>query len=58
MDKLNLVLKSFEETGEPLKGGEVAQKTGIDKNEVSKHIKTLIANGKIYSPKRCFYQVK
>ncbi|MCG8701256.1 MAG: helix-turn-helix domain-containing protein [Bacteroidales bacterium] len=58
MDNLNLVLKTFEETGEPLKGGEVAQKTGIDKNEVSKHIKTLIANGKIYSPKRCFYQVK
>lgn len=41
-----------------MKAGEVAEKTGIDKKEVDKVIKKLVAEGKVVSPKRCFYEAK
>ena len=31
---------------------------GIDKDEAGKVIKQLAKEGKIYSPKRCFYDIK
>lgn len=40
-----------------LKGGEIAEKLGADKKEVDKAIKSLIAAGKVNSPKRCYYGV-
>lgn len=42
----------------PMKAGEVAAATGIDKKEVDKIIKKLVAEGKVDSPKRCFYGIK
>lgn len=41
-----------------LKSGEVAEKTGIDKKEVDKIIKKLVTEGKVESPKRCYYAAK
>lgn len=41
-----------------MKAGEVAEQTGIDKKEVDKVIKKLVTEGKVISPKRCFYQAK
>ncbi|WIF95902.1 MarR family transcriptional regulator [Caminicella sporogenes] len=58
MEKKELVLKTFEEAGKPLKTGEVAEISGLDKNEVSKIIKELKSEEKIYSPKRCYYDIK
>ncbi|BDU51138.1 HTH domain-containing protein [Haliovirga abyssi] len=58
MDIVELVLKTLDESEEPLKGGEIAEKTGIDKKEVDKAIKKLKKEEKIFSPKRCFYSVK
>lgn len=40
----------------PMKAGEVAEATGIDKKEVDKIIKKLAKEGKVTSPKRCFYE--
>lgn len=40
----------------PMKAGEVAEATGIDKKEVDKMIKKLVAEGKVTSPKRCYYE--
>lgn len=57
MDKKEKILKAFEEANGPLKPGDVATSTGIDKGEVSKIIKDLKNEGKIISPKRCFYSV-
>lgn len=45
-------------TGIPLKSGEIADKTGLDKKEVDKAIKQLLAEDKIVSPRRCFYGIK
>lgn len=38
-----------------LKAGEVAEKLGADKKEVEKAIKSLVKEGKVNSPKRCYY---
>jgi hypothetical protein len=38
-----------------MKGGEIAEATGVDKKEVDKLIKKLVAEGKVDSPVRCFY---
>ncbi len=49
------VLKALKDSAEPLKGGEIAEATGVDKKEVDKAIKKLKADGLIDSPKRCYY---
>lgn len=46
---------AFKEAGKPLKAGEVAEITGIDKPLVSKIIKSLQKEDKLTSPKRCYY---
>ena len=55
IDKVLEILKS---SSEPLKAGEIAEKAGIDKKEVDKAIKSLKAEEKIESTKRCYYSAK
>lgn len=57
MDTKDIVLKTLSEAGNPLKSGEIAELAGIDKKDVDKSIKDLKAEGKIISPKRCYYSV-
>lgn len=40
----------------PMKAGDVAAATGLDKADVDKIIKKLVKEGKVVSPKRCYYQ--
>ncbi len=47
--------KILEALARPMKAGEVAEATGIDKKEVEKIIKKLVREGKVESPKRCYY---
>ena len=54
-DKVHTVLTAMENAGKPLGPGNIAELTGIDKNEVSKIINSLKISGKIISPKRCFW---
>ncbi|WP_293446293.1 MarR family transcriptional regulator [Persephonella sp.] len=49
------VLDAMKRAGKPLKTGEIAELTGLDKKEVEKVIKKLKKEGKIESPKRCYY---
>ena len=39
---------------QPMKTGEVAEATGIEKKEGEKIIKKLVKEGKVESPKRCY----
>jgi transcription initiation factor TFIIIB Brf1 subunit/transcription initiation factor TFIIB len=55
METKELVFNAIEKAGKPVKGGEIADATGIDKKEIDKAIKKLVAEGKINSPVRCFY---
>lgn len=57
MENSEIILKTLRENG-ALKPGEIAEKTGIAKPEVDKIIKKLKSEEKVYSPKRCFYDVK
>lgn len=58
MDNKEKVLAAMKKSGKPLKGGEIAELTGIDKKEVDKAIKGLVTEGKVVSPQRCFYAPK
>ena len=57
MENKEKVLKVFKDAGKPLRPGDIADATGIDKNDVSKIIKDLKNERKLTSPKRCFYSV-
>ncbi|HCT71583.1 hypothetical protein SDC9_18039 [bioreactor metagenome] len=58
MDTAETILKAMADAGKPLKGGEIAEITGIDKKEVDKAIKKLKTEEKIVSPKVCYYEPK
>ncbi len=58
MDKKELVLKVMMDADKPLKSGEIAELSKIPKGEVSKIINALKKEGKIESPKRCYYAPK
>ncbi len=52
------VLKTLQSAGKPLKAGEIAEASGLDKKEVDKAMKILKAEDKIVSPVRCFWEPK
>jgi hypothetical protein len=54
-DKKNVVLKAMQDAGKPVRPGDVAKTTGIEGKEVSKLIQELKKDGKVMSPKRCFW---
>ena len=50
------VLTAMKKAGKPVRPGEVAKMIGADSKEVSKAISELKKQGKIISPKRCYYE--
>lgn len=50
------IVKALAEKG-AMKAGEIAAAAGVAKEEVDKAIKKLMKDGKICSPKRCYYDV-
>ncbi len=58
MESKELILKAFKDSGKPLKTGEIVEISGVDKKETSKIIKELKEKEVIYSPKRCYYDIK
>ena len=55
MESKEAIIKAMEKAGKPMKGGEIADASGVDKKEVDKLIKKLVVEGKVDSPVRCFY---
>jgi len=49
------VLETMKDMGKPVRPGEVAKALGVESKEVSKAIKELKKEGKVHSPKRCYY---
>ncbi len=49
------VLQAMIDAGKPMRPGEVAKALGIESKEVSKALKVLRKDGKVHSPKRCYY---
>ncbi|MFX1444203.1 MAG: transcriptional regulator [Promethearchaeota archaeon] len=52
------VLETFKNSNKPLRPGDIAKAIGIESKEVSKIIKELREEGKVHSPKRCYYALK
>jgi len=58
MEATDKVIKTLKDAGKPMKAGEIADASGIDKKVVEKAIKKLVADSKLHSPMRCFYDIK
>lgn len=58
MDIDKVVLDLLKKNAKPMKAGEIAEASGIDKKEVDKAIKKLKTEDKINSPKACYYDIK
>ncbi len=52
------ILAAMKKAGEPLNAGKITDLSGLDRKEVDKAMKTLKADGKIVSPKRCLWEPK
>jgi predicted transcriptional regulator len=52
------VIDVFKALDKPLRPGDIAKELGIESKEVSKIIKELREEEKVYSPKRCYYALK
>jgi predicted transcriptional regulator len=50
------VLSAMKKAGKPVRPGDVAKMIGEDSKAVSKAISELKKQGKVMSPKRCYYQ--
>ena len=50
------ILKALQEKG-AMRPGDIAAAAGVEKAEADKAIKKLVKEGKVYSPKRCFYDI-
>jgi CRP-like cAMP-binding protein len=54
-NKEQKVLTAMKKAGKPVRPGDVAKMTGLNSKEVSKVIGDLKKQGKVSSPKRCYY---
>ena len=50
------VLDAMKKAGKPVRPGGVTKMIGEDSKDVSKIINKLKKNGKVVSPKRCYYE--
>ncbi len=58
MDTNEKVMLTLKKAGKELKAAEIAEMSGLDKKDVDKAIKKLTADGKVHSPKRCYFSIK
>ncbi len=56
MEATEQVLEVMKKAGQPLNAGKIAELSGLDRKEVDKAMKKLNVEGKIVSPKRCYWQ--
>lgn len=57
MDSSAKIISVMKKAKEPMRPGDIADKAGIDSKEVSKILSDLKKEGKVISPKRCFYSL-
>ena len=58
MNAVELVFKTLQTSEEPLNAGRIAEATKLERKDVDKAMKTLKEEGRIVSPKRCFWTAK
>ena len=55
MDTTEQVLAVMRDQGEPLNAGKIVELSGLDRKDVDKAMAQLKKEGKIISPKRCYW---
>ena len=55
IENKDVILDAMKNAGKPVRAGDIAKMTDIPKDQVSKIFKELKKEGKIHSPKVCFY---
>lgn len=58
MEVKEKIVKAFKDAGKPMRPGEVAELAGLEKKDAEKAIKKLKDEGVLFSPKRCFYDLR
>ncbi len=58
MDIKDAIIKAFKDAGEPMRTGEIVEKTGLEKKDIEKAIKKMKDEGVLHSPKRCYVDIK
>ncbi|MGE5352306.1 MAG: HTH domain-containing protein [Acidobacteriota bacterium] len=56
METANQVLETMKKAQKPLSAGQIAEISGIERKEVDKAMKKLKTEGKISSPKNCYWE--
>ena len=51
------VLEAMKKKGKPVRPGDIAKEIGIESKQVSKAIQELKKEGKVHSPKQCFWEL-
>lgn len=57
-EKDKKVLEFLKNSDKPLRPGDIAESLNMDSKEVSSIITKLKKEGKVFSPKRCYYSAK
>ena len=52
----SMVMKVFVDAGKPMRPGDIAKQLEVSSDDVTKVVNSLKKQGKIHSPKRCFYE--
>ena len=55
MDAVELVFKTLQTSEESLNAGKIVEATRLERKDVDKAMKVLKEEGRIVSPKRCFW---
>ncbi len=58
MDTIEKVFEVIKSSSEPINAGKITEQLGIDRKEVDKAMKKLKDEGRIESPKRCYWAAK
>jgi len=58
MDPKETILEVLKKEGKAMSAGQIADKSGIDRKEGGKAMKTLKDEERIVSPKRCYWEPK
>jgi len=58
MDAVELVFQTLQTSEEPLNAGKIVEATKLERKDVDKAMKVLKEEGRIVSPKRCFWTAK
>ena len=56
MDNVEKILETIKQAAQPVSAGQIVELSGLDRKEVDKAMKKLKTEGKITSPKNCYWE--